>query len=84
MQYQGTAEAKLNVTFPDQSSLVWQTTKLTLNYPYAISYGGATGDSRWFTKPSMELLPGTYKFHFRDGGGQHDLTIAAVRWVGTS
>jgi hypothetical protein len=76
MQYQGTADAKVSVVVPDaDTTLTWQTTKVTLHYSGQISYGGGSGDSQWFTKPSMELLPGTYKFHFR-GGGRYDLTIS--------
>jgi hypothetical protein len=67
MQYKGTADRKLSVAVPNtDTTLTWQTTNVTLNYSGAISYGGAVGDSAWFTKPSMELLPGTYMFHFRD------------------
>jgi len=75
MQYQGTAEAQVSVTIPDaDTTLTWQTTNVTLQYSGQISYGGGNGDSRWFIKPSMELLPGTYKFHFRSCD-RADLTI---------
>jgi hypothetical protein len=75
MQYQGTADEIMNHEFPDDgTTLTWQTTNLILNYSGQISYGGSSGDSRWFSKPSMELLPGTYKFHFR-GLGRADVSI---------
>ncbi len=67
MQYKGTADQKLSVAVPNaDTTLTWQTTNVTLSYGGSISYGGPTGNSAWFTKPSMELLPGTYVFHFRD------------------
>jgi hypothetical protein len=75
MQYQGTAEVKPNVTIPDaDTTLTWQTTNVTLQYSGQLSYGGTSGDSKWFNKPSMELLPGTYTFHFRSCD-RTDLTI---------
>ncbi|MFZ1400004.1 MAG: right-handed parallel beta-helix repeat-containing protein, partial [Candidatus Promineifilaceae bacterium] len=80
MQYQATADEKLNVNFPaDGNTLTWQTTNVALNYSDQISYGGASGDSTWFTKPSMELLPGTYTFHFR-GAGRTDLTFGGCSY----
>jgi hypothetical protein len=84
MQYQGTSEQKISQTIPDGgATFTWQTTKVTLHYSGQISYGGGSGDSRWFNKPSMELLPGTYKFHFR-GGAREDLTFSGCdydKWV---
>ena len=81
MQYQATAQAKLNVDIPNANTTVtWQTTKVTLQYSGSISYGGPTGDSTWFTKPSMELLPGTYKFDFR-GAGRMDLTFSGCEFI---
>ncbi len=80
MQYKATTEYKMEFSFPDDgTTLTWTTTNVTLNSPYSIAYGGASGDSRWFTKPSMELLSGTYKFHFYgpypNPGARADLTI---------
>ncbi|MCA9968815.1 MAG: hypothetical protein KC425_01305, partial [Anaerolineales bacterium] len=76
MQYQGTADERLNVNFPaDGTTITWQTTHVTLNYSGQISYGGPTGDVSWFSKPTMELLPGTYTFHFR-GAGRTDLSFS--------
>ena len=76
MQYKGTADRKLSVVVPDaDSSLTWNTTSVTLSYSGQISYGGGSGDSAWFTKPTMELLPGTYKFHFRNIGAVPGTTV---------
>ncbi len=76
MLYKATADAKVSVTIPDADSLLtWQTTNVTLDYPGQISYGGGTGDSTFFNKPSMELLPGTYKFNFRPDN-RLDLTLS--------
>jgi hypothetical protein len=81
MQYKATAEAKVSVVIPNANTiLTWQTTKVTLQYSGAISYGGGTGDSTWFSKPSMELLPGTYKFHFRNAG-RMDLTFSGCEFT---
>jgi TolB protein len=63
MQYQGTAEVK---TQDISTPVVFTTTLVTLQYSGAISYGGPSGDYYWFSKPSMELLPGTYMVHFRE------------------
>ncbi len=48
-----------------------------------ISYGGATGQSAWFTKPSMNLLPGgPYKFHFQSPeGGLLDLSWSGCNYT---
>ena len=76
MLYKSTADAKISMTIPDADALLtWQTTNVTLDYPGQISYGGGTGDSTYFTKPSMELLPGTYKFNFRPDN-RVDLTLS--------
>ena len=81
MQYRATAEAKISVDIPNANTkLTWKTTKVTLQYSGEISYGGATGDSTWFTKPSMELLPGTYRFHFRNAG-RMDLTFSGCTFT---
>lgn len=69
MTYKGTTDYRYSFTFPADGAVVtFQTTTVTLNYPGAISMGGATGDSRFFGQPTEELLPGTYKFHFRPIG----------------
>lgn len=83
MQYQGTAQSKLNVTLPDASPVVWNTTKVTLQYSGQISYGGPSGQSAWFTKPSMNLLPGgPYKFHFQNPeGGLLDLSWSGCEYT---
>lgn len=81
MQYQGTTEYKYAFNFPsDGNLLTWKTTNVMLNYEGAISFGGATGDSRWFNKPAMELLPGTYTFHFRNAETT-DLTIEGCSMI---
>ncbi len=76
MQYKATADVKVSVAVPDaDTQLTWQTTNVALGYPGQISYGGSTGDSTFFIKPSMELLPGTYKFNFRPDN-RMDLTFS--------
>lgn len=76
MQYQHTAEQKISVAVPaGGTSLVWNTVHVELYHDGSISYGGPTGDVTYFNQPSMELLPGTYKFHFRNGNRQ-DLTLS--------
>jgi len=68
MLYKGTAEVKSNVNMPDSDKVLpWRTTRVKLYYSEKISYGGKIGDARWFNKPAMDLLAGTYKFHFRSG-----------------
>lgn len=76
MGYNSTTDTKISHNFPtDGATLVFKTSKVTLNYDNTISYGGPTGTSKWFTKPSMELMPGgTYKFKFT-GGSLLDITI---------
>lgn len=64
MGYQTSTNVKSNVTINSDTTLTWNTSTVTLNWPGAISYGGS-GDSRFFNKPSMELLPGTLNFNFR-------------------
>ncbi len=67
MEYQGTAETKVSVDIPDaDTTLTWNTATVTLYYSGSLSYGGGSGDSAWFTQPTMNLLAGTYNFHFRD------------------
>lgn len=76
MQYQGTADQKISEVIPaGGATLVWNTVHVQLNHDNNISYGGVNGDARFFNKPAMELLPGTYKFHFRNGNRQ-DLTLS--------
>ncbi|MCW5884351.1 MAG: T9SS type A sorting domain-containing protein [Candidatus Kapabacteria bacterium] len=79
MHYQATAQTKLNVGIPNSNTtLTWKTTKVTLNWANSISYGG-NGDSKFFNKPSMELLPGTYNFNFRTPGNNYmPITIEEV------
>lgn len=71
MNYQSTSNVKSSVTIPNANTvLTWQTTNLTLSWPYDIAYGG-TGDLRYFNKPSMDLLPGTVNFNFRSPNGSN-------------
>ena len=71
MRYQTTTNVKSSVTIPNANTkLTWQTTLVTLNWPYDIAYGGS-GDSRFFNKPSMELLPGLVNFNFRSPQGSN-------------
>ena len=77
MVYKFTSQQKLSTVVPDDDTkLVWQTTNVTINYPGEVSYGGPTGDYDWFKQSaapgSMELLPGTYWFHFRGYGAVPD------------
>ena len=76
MAYQSTSEVKTSVVIPNSNTtLTWKTTNVTLNWVNTISYGGS-GDSRYFNKPAMELLPGVYRFNFRNPGSNYmDLTI---------
>ena len=65
MNYQSTAQVKPSVVIPDaDTKLTWQTTPVTLQFSGEIAYGGS-GDSRYFNKPAMELLPSTVNFNFR-------------------
>jgi len=75
MLYQSTAQAKISVNVPDADKKVtWRTATVTLSWPNQIAYGGS-GDGRLFDKPTMNLLAGTYRFHFRDPDGCYkDLT----------
>lgn len=71
MQYQSTANVKASVTIPNSNTtLTWKTTTVSLSWPYDISYGGS-GDSRYFNKPSMELLEGNVNFNFRGAGNNY-------------
>ena len=86
MTYLGTADQKLNRVITGDTTITWQTTAVTLQYSGSISYGGGTGDSRWFKQTpataTVELLPGTYKFHFRTGY-RLDLTISGCTMAKT-
>ncbi|MBI5955132.1 MAG: right-handed parallel beta-helix repeat-containing protein [Chloroflexi bacterium] len=83
MQYQGTAQSKLNLNLPAASPVVWNTTRVMLQYAGQISYGGPNGQNAWFTKPSMNLLPGgPYKFHFQNPeGGLLDLSWSGCNYT---
>ena len=76
MLHQNTAEVK---TQDISSPLVWNADRVTLSYGGSVSFGGPLGDYQWFSKPSMYLLNGTYKFHFRVPGnasaGRVDIAI---------
>jgi hypothetical protein len=82
MQYKTTQEIITSWNFPASGTTVtWTTTKVTLNYAGSISYGGPTGSSTWFTKPTMELLHGTYNFKFY-GAGTFPLTFSGCTFGG--
>ena len=52
MGYQATAAQKMNIVIADPpQKLVWQTTKVTLNYNGAISYGGGQVTARGSPSP---------------------------------
>lgn len=71
MGYQSTTNVKSSVTIPNSNTLLtWQTANVTLSWPYDIAYGG-NGDSRFFNKPGMELLPGIVNFNFRSPNGNN-------------
>lgn len=83
MQYAGTADSKISEVIPAaDTTLTWDASKVTLQYSGRISYGGSSGDARWFKNTlggisaSKYLLPGTYTFHARTGG-RFDLDIDA-------
>jgi hypothetical protein len=82
MNYNSTAEWKYGEVIPNSDhELSWKTTLVNLAWPGQISYGGSTGDFRWFNKPAMELMPGTVKFHFR-GGPTLDLIFTSCSFSG--
>ena len=75
MNYQSTAQVKGSVVIPNANTiLTWTTTKVILAWAYDIAYGGS-GDSRYFNKPYMELLPGTYNFNFRSPSGSNYIAL---------
>src|SRR5690606_23904350 len=78
MNTNSSSQVKSSVVIPNaNTTLAWQTTAVTLNWPHAISYGGS-GDVRFFNGPTMELLPGTLNFNFRTPNSNNytPLTIA--------
>lgn len=84
MQYKATADQKISVVIPaGGDSLIWNSVSVNLSSSSSISYGGANGVSTWFTQPSMELLPGTYKFKFNSTGEVKDLTLSGCNYTKT-
>lgn len=84
MQYKATADQKISVVIPaGGDSLIWNSVSVNLTSSSSISYGGANGVSTWFTQPSMELLPGTYKFKFNSTGEVKDLTLSGCNYTKT-
>jgi hypothetical protein len=86
MRFKGT-EQKMGIAIADPpQNITWKTTLVTLIWPGAISYGGSTGDAAFFNKPSMEMLPDTYRFHFRpyptNPGNTVDLTVGGCNYNG--
>jgi hypothetical protein len=85
MAFKGGTDRKLSVSVPNSDlTLVWTTTNVTIIYAGMVSYGGPLGDSTWFKQTnapaSMQMLPGTYKFHFR-GGITTDLTFSGCSFT---
>lgn len=77
MQYKATANEIISVTIPvGGDTIIWNTVSVNLSSSGSISYGGSSGTSAWFTQPSMELLPGTYKFKFNSTGTVLDLNLS--------
>lgn len=82
MLYKATSDRKIGVVIPaGGDSLVWNTVNVNLTSSGSISYGGPNGVSTWFNKPSMELLPGTYKFKFLSTGEVKDLTLSGCNYT---
>ncbi|GEM_PF-2561193 len=76
MQYKATTDYVSSFDFPtDGEKVIFKTTSVTINYNGQLAYGGSTGDSKFFEKPTMELLPGTYVFNFRSDGVRKSITI---------
>jgi len=77
-----TAEVKPNEDIVGNTTLVWQTTKVTMTNQYGngkIRYGGPDGTYEWFNSPE-ELLPGTYWFEF-NGAGKAQLTFSGCDYT---
>lgn len=75
MSLNGTSEWKTSQVVPDADhEIAWTTTTVTIGWPGQVSYGGPLGDSRFFAKPAMEMLPGTVRFHLRPFNGNPGLT----------
>ncbi|MGA7669207.1 MAG: hypothetical protein WBW04_02220, partial [Nitrolancea sp.] len=66
MQYAGGTDWMNGQTVSGATEVDFKTGLLSVVYSNDLSYGGAAGDSTWFTKSGMELLPGTYLFHPRN------------------
>lgn len=54
----GTVSHKITRTVPagGTETVDFYTTKVTIQYPGSVAFGGELGNSGWFKKPSMELL----------------------------
>ncbi|HET7034290.1 MAG TPA: hypothetical protein VFI42_01275 [Thermomicrobiaceae bacterium] len=61
--YHGRTESQPNVAVTNGSVVTFQTAQLTIQYSGGVTYAGP-GYPIGFTKPSMELLPGSYDFSF--------------------
>ena len=82
MQYKATADSKISVEIPSGGdSIIWNSVNVNLTSGSSISYGGPAGVSTWFTQPSMNLLPGTYKFKFLSTGTVMDLTLSGCNFT---
>jgi hypothetical protein len=71
------------IVFTGTNGLTWTTTKVTLDWPYAVAFGG-DGNSDWFpNKAGTEMLPGTYNFRF-DGPYGSGSSFAPITVSGCS
>jgi len=78
MLYNGTSARKDNVIVPDSDfTITWTTTAVTLQFSKDITYTGSDGWEHAYTKPTMELFPGTYIFDFK-GCDSTDITVGAT------
>jgi hypothetical protein len=73
----------LPIDFNGSNGLTWTTTKVTLDWPYAVAYGG-DGNADWFpNKAGTQMLPGTYNFRF-DGPYGSGSSISPITVSGCS